>query len=63
MGILKESEAASSDNSNVIPFQLIKGAANEPQFSNDERAEIRKMLRQFANIRAHCPTARRESGD
>lgn len=46
----------------VVPF-VRPAEPLEPAFSSAERRELRKMLRQFARVKAGCPTARRESGE
>ena len=52
------------EDDNVIPITKAMGMANqEPPFSAEERRELRKMMRQFANLRVACPTARREVGE
>lgn len=48
---------------NVLTFGPRNREAPEPEFSADERREIRQMLRQFKRIRTACPTARREAGE
>lgn len=52
------------EGGNVIPItKALDLPMHEPQFSANERRELRKMMRQFANLRMGCPTARRECGD
>lgn len=63
MGVFKEAEGGGNDDrSNVVPFERPTDPG-EPLFNSTERAEIRRMLRQFARIGVGCPTARREAGD
>lgn len=56
-------EGVSNEASNVVSFVRPSERQPEPPFTSEERAEIRRVLRQFAKLRAACPTARRESGD
>lgn len=53
-------EQERADGSNVVVFTPRKREEPaEPFFSDEERAEIRKMLAEFKAIKRACPTARR----
>lgn len=68
MAVTKEEAAISAAEAlgaNVVPFGP-RPNAQEPdfmEFSPQERAKLRRMMRQFDKIVVACPTARREAGE
>jgi hypothetical protein len=55
-----QDDAPTEGDSNIIEFHpRRRQAPAEPLFTDAERVELRKMLREFQMVKESCPVARR----